>query len=271
MDYYSVLGVSKTATDDEIKKAYRSLAMKHHPDRGGDEKKFKEVSAAYEVLSNPEKRKMVDQGFDPANPNQGGPGNFHFHSGNFDDFFNNFGFGFRPRQRQNASISITVTISLNEVLTGKQLDAEIGMPSGKKLINILIPAGVENGQQIRYPQMGDQSMEGLPSGDLIVNIRIAGHPEFVRDHTNLICEKRISVWDALLGTKITVKTLDNKQLDINIPPGTQPDTVMSCTGEGLPHMRTKKKGNLLIRIKVDIPRNLSQEQRNRIENLKNAL
>lgn len=273
MDYYSVLGVSKTASDDEIKKAYRKLAMQYHPDRGGDEKKFKEVSAAYEILSDPEKRRMVDQGVDPLNPNQGGFGgnDFHFRSGNFDDFFNNFGFGFRPRQRQNSSISITVTITLNEVLTGKELDAEIGMPSGKKLINISIPAGVEHGQQIRYPQMGDQSLNGLPAGDLIVNIRIASHPEFYRDHTNLICEKRISVWDALLGTKVLIKTLDNKQLDINIPPGTQPDTVMSCSGEGLPHMRSGKRGNLLIRIKVDIPKNLSKEQLNRIENIKNAI
>ena len=270
MDYYSTLGVPKNASDADIKKAYRSLAMKHHPDRGGDEKKFKEISQAYEVLSDPEKRRMVDQGVDP-NRQGSGPNDFNFRSGGFDDFFSQFGFGFSPRQRQNSSVSITVMITLNDVLTGKELDAEIAMPSGKKLINISIPAGVEHGQQIRYQGMGDQSMNGLPPGDLIVNIRIAPHQEFARDHVNLICEKKISSWDAMLGTKLNIRTLEGKVLDINVPAGTQPDTVLSCAGEGLPHMRSGKRGNLLIRIKVEIPRGLTKEQRETITGLKNGI
>lgn len=273
MDYYSILGVAKNASDADIKKAYRSLAMKHHPDRGGDEKKFKEISAAYEVLSDPEKRRMVDQGVDPLNPNQGGfgGGDFHFRSGNFDDFFNQFGFGFRPRQRQNQSISINVAISLFEVLNGKTIDAEIAMPNGtKKLINIVIPPGVEHGQQIRYPKMGDNSISGLPAGDLIVNVRVLPHPEFARDHTNLICDRKISVWDAILGTAISVKTIDGKNLNINIPAGTQPDTILSCSGEGLPHTRTNKRGNLLIRIKLEIPK-LNDQQKEKVKNLKDVI
>lgn len=276
MDYYSTLGVSPSASADEIKKAYRSLAMKHHPDRGGDEKKFKEVSQAYEVLSDPEKKRMVDQGVDPLNQNNGmGGGNpFEFRSGNFEDIFSQFGFGFGRQQprRQNSSISISVQVTFAEVLKGKDLDAEISMPNGtRKLININIPAGVEHGQQIRYPHMGDNSIAGLSPGDLIVNVHVQPHPEFQRDRTNLICEKRISVWDALLGSAVIITTLDGKELSITIPAGTQPDTVFSCQGEGFPHMRAKQRGNLLIRVKVAIPKNLTAEQQKTIQGLKDGI
>jgi curved DNA-binding protein len=270
MDYYSTLGVSRTASTDEIKKAYRGLAMKHHPDRGGDASKFKEIEEAYRTLSDPEKKQMVDQGMDPNNPNRG-PGGFEFRSGDFNDIFQNFGFGFRPRQRQNHSLSIAISITLEEVLKGKEIDAEISMPAGgKKLINISIPAGVEHGQQIRYPQMGDQSIGNLPPGDLIVNVQIVGHSVFQRDRLNIICEKKITVWDALLGTSVNVVTLDGRNLGISIPPGTQPDTVMSCKSEGLPHMRTGQRGNLLIKIKVDIPR-LSVDQIKKIKEIKDGI
>jgi DnaJ-class molecular chaperone len=270
MDYYSTLGVSRSASADEIKKAYRGLAMKHHPDRGGDANKFKEIEEAYRILSDPKKKQMVDQGMDPNNPNQGF-GGFEFNTGNLDDIFRNFGFGGRPRQRQNHSLSIVISVTLEEVLKGKEIDAEISMPGGgKKLINISIPAGVEHGQQIRYPQMGDQSITGLPPGDLIVSVQIVNHSVFQRERLNIICEKKISVWDALLGTSINVVTLDGRNLGISIPPGSQPDTVMSCKGEGLPHMRTGQRGNLLIKIKVDIPR-LSVEQIKKIKEVKDGI
>jgi DnaJ-class molecular chaperone len=270
MDYYSTLGVNRTASADEIKKAYRSLAMKHHPDRGGDANKFKEIEEAYRILSDPQKKQMVDQGVDPNNPNQGF-GGFEFRSGDINDIFQNFGFGFRPRQRQNHSLSIAISVTLEEVLKGKEIDAEISMPSGgKKLINISIPAGVEHGQQIRYPQMGDQSIAGLPPGDLIVNVQVLGHPVFQRDRLNIVCEKRISVWDAMLGISVNVVTLDGRNLGISIPPGTQPETVMSCKGEGLPHMRTGQRGNLLIKVKVDIPR-LSVDQIKKVKEIKDGI
>jgi curved DNA-binding protein len=153
MDHYSTLGINKSASQDEIKKAYRSLAMKHHPDRGGDQAKFKEIEEAYRTLSDLNKKQIYDLGGDPNN-NNSGMGGFEFNSGNFDDIFRTFGFGGRPRPRQNQSISISVVISLEEVLAGKTIDAELSLPGGsRKLININVPAGVENGQQIRYPQM----------------------------------------------------------------------------------------------------------------------
>ena len=111
----------------------------------------------------------------------------------------------------------------------------------------------------------------LRPGDLIVNVFIRPNSTFRREGNNLIFEKSITVWDAILGAKIAINTLDNKNLNITIPPGTQPDTVMSCNGEGLPDMRTKHRGNLLIRIKVSVPRNLTHDQYQKIQELKNGV
>jgi len=283
MDYYSTLGVNRNATEDDIKKAYRKMAMKHHPDRGGDEKQFKQISEAYEILSDPQKKQMVDMGVDPkaqqggGHRHQQGPFEFHFNSGNFEDVFGQFGFGgpfgFGGRQPQrNKTININVDLSLEDVLNGKELDAELAVPnSRKKIINISIPAGIESGQQIRYQGMGDNSIPGIPPGDLIVNIRVAPHPVFRREGDSLVIEKDISVWDALLGCNLTLQTLDGKSLNITVPSGTQPETVLSCRNEGIPNMRNRQRGNLLIKIKVIVPRNLTANQITAIENLKNGI
>jgi curved DNA-binding protein len=275
MDYYSALGVNKTASQDEIKSAYRKMAMKHHPDRGGDAAKFKEIEEAYRTLSDPQKKQMFDMGVDPNAQHQGGgfhqgPFEFHFGTGNWNDVFGGgFGFGQRPMQR-NKTINISVSIMLDEVLTGKTIDAEITIPGGKKkIININIPAGIEDGQQIRYQGMGDNSIPRLQPGDLIVSIRVINNTEFKRDGDSLILEKYISVWDAILGTKLKIVTLDKKNLEILIPQGTQADTILSCKNEGVPNMGNRQRGNLLIKIKVLIPRNLNETQIQKIENLKN--
>lgn len=274
MDYYSTLGLKRGASDAEIKKAYRSMAMKHHPDRGGDEAKFKEISTAYDVLSNPEKKRMFDSGMDPNNSSRGGSGGnpfeFHFNTANMDDMFSNFGFGFNPRsQRRNKTLNINIEISLEDVLSGKVINAEVGVPNGRKrVINIEIPPGIENGQQIRYGGMGDDSIPSIRPGDLIVNVFIKPHRLFKREGDSLIYEHSISVWDALLGSSIDIDTLDNRKLSITIPPSTQPETMFSCKGEGMPHIRSRIRGNLLIKIKVNIPKNLSAEQLGKIKDLR---
>ncbi len=278
MDYYATLGLKRGASEEEIKKAYRQMAMKHHPDRGGDEKKFKEISQAYEALSDPEKRRIVDMGGDPnAQPGMGGfnqgPFEFHFGSGDLNDLFGNFGFGGFGRRpmRKNKSVNISINIDLEDVLQGKEVNAEINLPSGRnKLINIVIPPGIENGQQIRYEGMGDNSIPEMRPGDLIVNIFVQKHHTFEREGTSLICEKEISVWDAMLGTEVEIKTLDKKTLNINIPKGMQPETVLSCRGEGLPNVRTRQRGNLLIKIKVRVPKNLNTEQEQLIKQIKDG-
>jgi curved DNA-binding protein len=277
-NYYQTLGLGRTASLDEIKKAYRSLAMKHHPDRGGDEQKFKEISEAYEILSDPEKKSMVDSGIDPtANNGYNGAGSnpfdFHFNTGNFEDVFSQFGFQFNNRQvRRNKSFNINVELTLEEALNGKEIDAEISLPGqSRKTININIPPGIDDGQQIRYQGLGDSSVSGSPPGDLLVSIRIRQHPIFQRHGDSLAIEKLISVWDAMLGVNLKINTIDGKNLQITVPPGTAPETILSCKGEGMPNMRSMKRGNLLIKIKIDIPKNLTLDQKQIIEKLKNGL
>ena len=272
MDYYNTLGISKSASEADIKTAYRKMAMKHHPDRGGDEKKFKEVTEAYETLSDPQKKQMLDMGVDPnaqhTSYRQGSPFEFHFNTGNFEDAFSNFGFGGRP-VRKNKTLNVNIEVTLEDILKGRVIDAEIGIPSGsKRLVNIEVPPGIENGQQIRYRGMGEHTLKDAPPGDLIVNVFVKEHPIFQRQGDMLMIKKFISPWDAMLGSDITIETIDKKTLTIGIPAGTQPDTVLSCRGEGLTNMRTKVRGNLLIKIQIEIPKNLNSEQKDAVEQTK---
>ena len=285
MDYYSTLGVGKNATDDDIKKAYRKLAMKHHPDRGGDESTFKKISEAYDVLSDPQKKQIVDLGGDPKNQQNGGgfnqgPFEFRFNTGGvppgMEDIFSNFGFGGgfgRQPMQKNKTLSINVDITLEDVLSGRDINAEITIPgTGKrKMINIAIPAGIEHGQQIRYEGMGDDAIRELRPGDLIVNVNVQQHRLFRREHSDLVLEKFVSVWDAIIGSSLDIQTLDGKTLTINVPQGTKHGTVLSCRGEGLPIMRSRNRGNLLIMIKVDMPKNLSEAQLDKIRSLRDTL
>ncbi len=276
MDYYSTLGVKRGASPEEIKQAYRSLAMKHHPDRGGDEKKFKEIAEAYDVLSDPQKKQMFDMGM---NPNQQGGGfrqgnspfEFHFGTEDLHDMFSQFGFGGRRRQK-NKSINVNVEITLEDVLSGKDINAEIGVPGrNKRVVNISIPAGIDHGQQIRYQGMGDDSIPGIGPGDLIVNVYVRPHQTYRREGDTLYCEKQISIWEAILGSKVSIRTLDGKSLDITVPAGTQPETILSCKAEGLPNMRSRQRGNLLIKIKVTIPKDLTLEQIKLVKKIKNDI
>ena len=278
MNYYETLGLNRGASSDEIKKAYRSMAMKYHPDRGGDERKFKEIEEAYRTLSDPEKKNLIDSGIDPSrqqrysNSWQNGPFEFHFGGQpGMEDILNQFGFGFQnKRAMRNKSYNINIRVTLEEVLSGKDVDAEIGLPNGKKkLINIKNPPGIENGQNIRYQGMGDDSLRDSPAGDLIVNVFVENHPKFSRDGDQLIYNHLISAWDAMLGTNLQIDLLDKRNIDIVIPPGTQPETVLSCKGEGIPNLRSKRRGNLLIKISVSIPKIVSNDDRTAIENFKN--
>jgi curved DNA-binding protein len=277
MDYYSTLGVNKGANAEEIKKAYRGLAMKHHPDRGGDSAQFQKIQEAYATLSDDQKRQEYD--FSQQNP---GGHQFHFHTGNnpFNDVFGNmfggggFGgpFGFRQGRPQNPTVAITVEITLEEAFAGKTLDAEIQLSNGrKKLINVEIPAGVDNNSQIRYQAMGEDNIPGIPPGDLIINIRVRPHSIFQRENNNLIFEKSLSVWDAMLGTDISFYTLDGRQLSVTVPPGSQPETMMMCKNEGMKDVHSNHRGNLYVKLKIQIPKNLTDAQKQKIIELQHGI
>jgi curved DNA-binding protein len=274
MDYYSILGIDRNATEQDIRKAYKKMSMQHHPDRGGDEETFKKVNEAYSTLKDPQKKQMYDMG---GNPNQGyqrqgnGPFEFHFGSGNMDDFFAGFGFG-GHRQAQNRSVNVGIDIRLEDVLYGKDIDAEVSLPGhGPKIINIKIPKGIQSGQQIRYQGLGDDTIKNIRPGDLIVNINVLPHRTFVRNGDNIICEKQVDVLKLITGTKEIVTTLDGRRITIGVPKGTQPDTLLSCKGEGLPNIQTGKRGNLLIKIKGIVPKNLSQDAYDKIEEINNGI
>jgi curved DNA-binding protein len=261
MDYYKILDLPKTATAEDIKKAYRSLAMKHHPDRGGDQKEFQKIQEAYATLSDPQKRSEYD------NP----------HTQSFDEdvmgqFFRSpFGFNFRSAPR-NPNTQVAVEITLEDAFNGRIIDAQIGSSTGQtRLVSIEIPPGVEDGMQIKYRGMGENFHPKIPPGDLIVNVRVQRHHIWERSGDNLIYEKTVSAWDAIIGSSLNITTIDGKHLNIGIPAGTQPDTILSCKGEGMPNMRTKQRGNLLVRIKVTIPKNLSNDDIEKVKKIKNEL
>lgn len=272
MDYYQILGVDKSASPEQIKKAYRKLASQHHPDKGGDNAKFQEIQVAYSTLSDPQKRAEYD------NPQT----QFSHHFGGFNgmdpnDIFAHmfgggvhFGNGFRRQQvRRNKNVNINVQMSLNEVLTGKEIVGSIKLPSGKdQAIQITIPPGVETGDTIKYPGLGDDSIPNLPKGDLLVQIHEAPDPRFVRQGNKLITEQSISVFDAILGCKVKITTIDNSVIELTIPPGTKPDTVFSCSGYGLPHKNSKIRGNLYVKAIVTVPNNLDDQDKSVLENMR---
>jgi len=276
MDYYSTLGVGRNASQAEIKKAYKKQSMQHHPDRtGGDDTKFKEINEAYQTLNDPQKKQMYDQ-FGTTDPNQAGPQGFHFRSGDFsgmggfDDIFENF-FGMRQQRRPvNRNIDIALDISLEDALNGKQIAVEVQLGNGTtKVLDLNIPPGADAGQKIRFGGMGDSSVAGIPPGDLFVHIRIRNHPRFTRNRDNIMCELKVDVLDLILGTTKGITTLGGKTLQLIIPPGTQIDTVLSCKGEGIPNVRTKMRGDLHIKIKGTVPKNLTEEQKTKIKNARN--
>ena len=282
MDYYSTLGINKNASQEEIKKAYKKMSMQHHPDRtGGDDSKFKEINEAYQTLNDPQKKQMYDQ-FGTADPRQhqyrSGDFEFNFNGspfGGMDDIFESFFGGGSPfsnrRRPVNRPINVAVDITLEDVLNGKTLGMEIQLPTGRtKVVTVDIPPGVEHGQTIRYRGMGEQNIPNVPPGDLNVSIRIRKHNKFQRYGDNILCEITINVLDLIIGTKTKIQTLDGKSIEINVPKGTQPDTLLSCRGEGLPNMSTKIRGNLQIRLKGKIP-SLSEKMLNKILEIKNGI
>jgi curved DNA-binding protein len=248
MDYYSILGVSKTATQEEIKRAYRKLAAQHHPDRGGDTKKFQELQAAYDTLSDQDKRQRYDMGGD-QHSNMNHPGGFHFDFGPnvFNDIFANFGFR-KPQSRQ--TYSAVLFLSLEQVATGGSENMQFNFPQGQKIFKVDIPKGVDDGMHVRYENV-------LPDVSLVIQYRIKQHEIFTRRGLDLYMTKSVNVFDMILGTKLTVIDIYGKQLEVNLQPKTKNGSTIRLAGRGLDNNQIV--GDQYILIQAEIPDNISHE------------
>ena len=268
MDYYSVLGVNRNASAKELKSAYKKASMQHHPDRGGDEEEFKKVNEAYSTLSDPQKRQQYD------NPQpQGFQGGFQgFDASNMEDIFGSmFGNGFqpRPKRHQNHDVNIQCDITLTDVYKGKGVIATFRTRSGsERTVNIDIPKGARHGDTVRYHGLGDDSIPGIPPGNLNCRIMILRHPYFDVDGFNLHTATDINVFDLMLGTATTLDIPSGKSISINIPRGTQPGQILSINGQGLPDHNTGNTGNIYLKINGKIPKNLTEEQLEQIRKIK---
>ena len=343
-DYYEVLGVPRNASDQEIKSAYRRLALKHHPDRNpGDvqaEERFKEAAEAYGVLGDGDKRRRYDayghaglaggaQGFDPTI--------FSDFGDILGDFFG-FGdaFGRRRGPRRGADLRYNLDVSFEEAAFGMETQIRIpraqrcescagsGAAAGtqpvtcptcrgagqvtfqqgffsvartcshcrgtgrivaepcktcrgeghvavERTLQIRIPAGVDNGSQLRIGGEGEPGAQGGPSGDLYVVLRVAEHAFFKRDGTHLVCEMPIGVAQAALGATIEVPTLDGGKAKLHVPDGTQSGTVLKLRGQGIPALGGRGRGDLHVLVRVVVPKHLTSEQRKLFEQLAKTL
>lgn len=269
MSHYDTLGVGRSASPEEIKSAYRKLAMKHHPDRGGDQKQFQQITEAYETLSDPDKKAFYDHGGGQRGNSFNDGGFYEFRSGHpfqggdpfgtpFDDIFTHFGFGFqnsRQARPKNSDLQIKVKISLKDSYMGKTMTINYPLPSGRtQTAEITIPPGIIHGQSIKMSGMGDDALIELPRGDLIINIEVEKDKNFYRDDMALMTKINIDVFDAMLGCKRIVKNIDGSDVEIVINAGTQNGQKYACRGLGFPSIKfTNIKGDLVVQVLVDTP------------------
>jgi curved DNA-binding protein len=289
-DYYKSLGVDRKASTDEIRSAYRKLAMQYHPDRNPGDKKaeerFKEINEAYQVLSDPQKRARYDQlGSSYSNwQRTGAPGNFNwdqwtsrgaqqvdindlFGDGMFSDFFRSIfggmaGGTLRGRARAPQQMTQPVPITLREAYHGTTRLLQ----SGDRRMEVKFPVGARSGTKVRVPGGGLAGPDGQAT-DLYLVIDVAPDPTFEREGDNLRMQATIDIFTAILGGEVKVDTLGGKVI-LTIPPGTQPEQVFRISGRGMPKLKNPQtKGDLYVRIKVQIPRQLTAKQKKLVEEL----
>jgi curved DNA-binding protein len=307
-DYYKILGVSKTATQDEIKKVFRKMAKLHHPDKNPGNKaaeaKFKEMSEAYEVLSDPEKRKKYDQlgenyqayknsgggaggedFWEQYNRQQGGGGRQqqpHYGDyedvfgggGSFSDFFQNIfgggGAGGRTQQRrtraqQGQDYSAEYTLTLEEAYRGTTTLLNVD----KQQLKVNIKAGVKDGQKLRLKGKGGPGAGGGPNGDIIITVHVRPHPVYERKGDDLYREQPVDLITAVLGGKVSIGLLDGTSLNMSIPAGTQNGKLLRLKGKGMPvYGKEAEHGNLILTVRPQIPETLTDEERALFEKLK---
>jgi len=281
-DCYEVLGVSKSATDQEIKKAYKKLAMKYHPDRNPDnpvaQENFREVKTSYEILSDPEKRQEYDdfghQAFDPNHRQSSGFnghrgfGGFGQSSGDSNDIFGDMFRQHQPRPAKGSDLLYRVELTLEEAVNGCQ--KEIRLPNKAQVLKVSIPAAIDQGQSVRLANKGNPGSLGGPNGDLLVEINIIQHDVFDRQGSDLHCLISISFPTAALGGAMEVPTFDG-HISFKIPKGTQTGRKFRIKGKGIKAMNSTVKGDLIYEVVINTPTSLTQEQEALLTQLANIL
>jgi len=296
-DYYKILGVQKNASVEEIKKAYRKLAMKYHPDHAkGDksaEEKFKKISEAYAVLSDKEKRKEYDT-FGSEGFRQRFSQEDIFRGFDFGDIFREFGFGggdfshaagggrrfsfgtgspfnYSGAQQhgrtKGSDLVYELPLTLREVASGTSKVITYQHQGRSENLTVKIPKGLIAGKKLRLAGKGNPSPYGGPAGNLYVKAKVLNDPVFSSEEYDLYINRELKLSEAILGTTVSVPTIDDKQLSLKIPPGTKPGTKMRLSGHGLPDMKDNKKGDLYVRIQVKIPQHLNKEQKKIVDKL----
>jgi len=296
-NYYKILGVNKNASDENIKKSYRKLAMKYHPDHAkgnkSAEEKFKKISEAYAVLSDKEKRKQYDTfgstgfhrrysqedifrgfdfndilrefGFGDAGPFSSGRSGIRFSFGNESPFG-----GYRRQQQaqqKGTDLVYELPLTLQEVATGTDKTVSFQHQGQTKKITVKIPKGMISGKKLRLAGEGEPSPFGGPRGDLYIQAKVLKDPVYEAKGHDLYINQDIRLSEAILGSNISVPTINGKKLSLKIPPGTKHKTKMRLPGHGLPRMHGKNQGDLYVRIHVNSPRKLTKEQKKLIEQL----
>lgn len=267
MSHYETLGVLKGASDDEIKKAYRKLAMTHHPDRGGDVTEFQKIQEAYATLSDPQKRAEYD------NPQQGWQ-RFNFHDFgddqniniNINDIFSQFGFhnrgGHRPHQpRHNKDLKIELQFTLEESLEDQKKTVSVQTTRGtRETVEVTVPRGVTHGMSIKYPGLGDNFFTSLSRGDLYVNFVQVPSTKYQVLDRDLYTRIEINCLDAITGGETEIPGIDGKVFALTIPPGTQPGTKFRIKGQGMYELHQPYRGNLIVEVMMFIPKDLTETQ-----------
>jgi len=278
--HYETLGVEKTADSDAIKKAYRKLASKHHPDKGGDTEEFKKIQIAYDAISDEDKRKQYDAELASGGRNQHRQSHWNTSSGmNFDDMdpymadilrrqFNMGGGGqfdpfsrFRQQKPKNKDVRISIHTSLIDTLSDQEKTIKLTLPGNKnEELQIKIPRGITTGDQIRYSGLGDHSVESEPRADLYIQFIVDPHPNFQQSGLDLFTTLSINCIEAMTGCEKEVTSLEGATFKVTIPAGSQYGTKLGIPNQGMYSTERLGRGRLIVILDIYIPKNLTEEQ-----------